>query len=497
MTAAPPTPPAPEPPSHDDDGTPQAPGSTSASDLAEPADSPAPTTPSRPDASYYSWRLPRRRGAYLTGTAGPDRLTGLDAARGLALIGMMAAHAAFTTCGLTTLPGLLNQSHGRSSILFATIAGFSLGIMSGGRNPHSGERLVRTRLRLMVRSAMLLVLAAVMSWLGTPVAIILGFYAAWLVLGIPFLRVRPSRLFLLAGACALTGGVVSVGLPALAQELGLTLQPSMGDGNNAVTDFFVTGTYPGVVWMAFIFLGLGLSRLDWSRTVNLRRLAGAGLLCAVIGYGSGWALSQVVNPEFPETFHLVSPADPAECFSVGELSSSLVVNDPGSSLPSGSSSWKDTVPDGSEGSGIPEPGSADSSVLSKGALSTEPTISLPDLRYLATTEPHSGSPFEVVGSGSVAMVVIAVAQLVARRARYLLAPLAAAGSMSLTVYCGHLVVFWVLGSTTLHYGESNLLWAAMAGGSCVFAMAWFAVFARGPLEHLVHVVSVRATRARD
>ena len=29
----------------------------------------------------------------------------------------------------------------------------------------------------------------------------------------------------------------------------------------------------------------------------------------------------------------------------------------------------------------------------------------------------------------------------------------------------------------------------------VAAMAWFTVFARGPLEHLVHVVSMRATQA--
>ena len=36
----------------------------------------------------------------------------------------------------------------------------------------------------------------------------------------------------------------------------------------------------------------------------------------------------------------------------------------------------------------------------------------------------------------------------------------------------------------------------MSIGFVAFAMAWFAVFARGPLEHLVHVISVRATRAR-
>ena len=42
--------------------------------------------------------------------------------------------------------------------------------------------------------------------------------------------------------------------------------------------------------------------------------------------------------------------------------------------------------------------------------------------------------------------------------------------------------------------EDNLLWAVMSTGFIAFAMAWFAVWARGPLEHLVHVVSMRATR---
>ena len=41
----------------------------------------------------------------------------------------------------------------------------------------------------------------------------------------------------------------------------------------------------------------------------------------------------------------------------------------------------------------------------------------------------------------------------------------------------------------------NRLFAAMAGGFIVLAMVWFAIWARGPLEHLVHVISVRATRA--
>lgn len=67
--------------------------------------------------------------------------------------------------------------------------------------------------------------------------------------------------------------------------------------------------------------------------------------------------------------------------------------------------------------------------------------------------------------------------------------------MSLTVYCGHVAAIWALNALTFTTdAEDNLLWAVMFTGFIAFAMAWFAVWARGPLEHLVHVVSMRATR---
>lgn len=159
------------------------------------------------------WALPRRTGPYLTGTAGGKRLVGVDAARGLALVGMIAAHVGMTTCGLTSVPGLLSQAHRRAAALFAVIAGMSLGIMSGRTEPHSGDRLVRTRLRLPARSAMLLVLGAALVVLDSPVSVILGYYAAWLALAIPFLRWRPRRLLVLAAATAVLGPVIGAVLP--------------------------------------------------------------------------------------------------------------------------------------------------------------------------------------------------------------------------------------------------------------------------------------------
>ena len=117
----------------------------------------------------------------------------------------------------------------------------------------------------------------------------------------------------------------------------------------------------------------------------------------------------------------------------------------------------------------------------------------PDLAQLATAAPHSQTTFEALGSGGTAMVLIALLQLIGRRARLLLAPLAAVGSMSLTVYCGHIAVIWAADNP--YDPVDNRLFAAMAGGFIVLAMVWFAIWARGPLEHLVHVISVRATRA--
>lgn len=472
------------------------------------------------EKTRYSWWLPRRVGAYLTGTAGPGRIGGLDAARGLALVGMMAVHMAYTTCGLTTLPGLLHQAGGRASILFAVIAGFSLGIMSGGRVPHRGETLVRTRLRILVRSALLLVAGALLALLGTPVAVILGYYAAWLALALPFLRWRPRDLFVLAGVAALFGQAVVLALPVLLTSMGLTPYPFMNDGNTAVTDFLLVGVYPGAVWMGFIFLGLGLSRLDWSRARNLWRLVAVGVVCGTVGYGGGWAVSQSYSATVPDTYHLVSPADPAQCDAakMGFLSSTTGMlprgypgypgsKDTGSAMPAEPepSAWNSSDPAGASSSTFPYTpgGSASSGDLGgPGGIVWDPTLKPPGfwdraasiLPALATAAPHSGTPFEAVGSGGAAMVVFGLFQLISRRFRYALVPLAALGSMSLTVYSSHLVAIWLARDTD--YTADNTFFLSVTAGFAVFAMAWFAVFARGPLEHIVHVVSVRSTRAK-
>lgn len=522
----------------------------------------ATSTPPAPDPpvaasqpSRYSWALPHATGPYLTGTAGAARLTGIDAARGLALLGMVVAHIGTTSCGLTSTEGLLSLAHGRSSVLFAVIAGFSLGILSGRTTPHSGQRLVSTRLRVLVRCALLLVLGAVCTLLDTPVAIILGFYAAWLALALPFVRLPARVLFALAAAIALIGPALIIALPWALADLGLT--SSADDGNAAVLSFFIYGTYPGLLWMAYIFLGLGLSRLDWGRSANLWRLAGAGALCAVLGYGGAVAAGQALGVAEPDRPVLVSPADPVQCEqatdgasqppvappspadgAVGQertstlepdpalvglsdevLASRIAERSPGTnpqevlalatleaaqhSPPMEVNEYlrrQLTALQQDGGEVLPQegaPGAKDRGVTDPGAeVLVEPGYGPLDSSHwsaLVTARPHSNTTFEALGSGGVAMLIIAVAQLIASRARLALAPLAAVGSMSLTVYCAHLVLIHAAG---LRPGSGHDVTTWMCLGLVLAAMTWFKVFARGPLEHVVHVVSLRATRAR-
>nr|NLD41254.1 DUF1624 domain-containing protein [Actinomycetales bacterium] len=249
-------------------------------------------------AEIPRWSLPPRRGGYLEGASGSARLLGIDAARGLALIGMMVAHVGITTEDFSPAGGLagwLGLAHGRSSILFALVAGFSLGILSGRTVPHSGQRLVHTRLRILVRAAILLGAGALLELLGTPIYVILGYYATWFVLALLVLTWPVRRILLLAVGVAAIGPVLHHLLPAVLVMAGF-LAPLAETGNSVPIDFLLTGAYPGVVWMAYILVGLALSRLEWDSPARIVRLLGTGVLASALGYGGSAALVSVAGP---------------------------------------------------------------------------------------------------------------------------------------------------------------------------------------------------------
>ena len=80
---------------------------------------------------------------------------------------------------------------GRSSILFATLAGVSIGLVTGGSTPLDGEPMRRRRLRLVVRACMLWLLGVLLISTGVPVYVILPAYAILFLLAIPFAGFGP------------------------------------------------------------------------------------------------------------------------------------------------------------------------------------------------------------------------------------------------------------------------------------------------------------------
>ncbi|PFG20182.1 putative membrane protein YeiB [Serinibacter salmoneus] len=357
------------------------------------------------------------------------RLAGVDVARAVAILGMLIAHL-----GTGHHPqGGTGEDwmwwfDGRSSALFATLAGVSIALMSRrlDRRRPAGWGVLSGR--LVVRAVVIMAIGVALMGLGTPVAIILPTYGVMFLMAIPVLR-APTWLLVLLGVLSATLApvfvlwlrTVTTGSPDPYDHL---FQYGVGE--------MVWGYYPALVWIAYLVVGMvvgrGLLAAGNSRSAVLV-LGAAGVALAAIGYGAGVWLSAGLTEE--------------------ELAA-----------------W---------------PG------------------------VLANAEPHTDSPPEVVGNLGVTLAVLALCLLLCsvRPVEVALSPLAAAGSMSLTVYSAQIVVIAILGPDAVWYPVSNEPLILLALGSVLGAWIWRLFLGRGPLERLVTWLSslperaVEATRAAD
>lgn len=142
---------------------------------------------------------PRRGGGAPTGRR---RIVGVDVARGLALVGMFGAHlmvASGPDLTLTDPSTWLDIVNGRSSILFALLAGVSLALMTGGARTASPDELRKIRLRLVGRGAAIFVIGLVVELLGSGIAVILTLYGVLYILAAFTVHLR-TRVLVIAGA---------------------------------------------------------------------------------------------------------------------------------------------------------------------------------------------------------------------------------------------------------------------------------------------------------
>lgn len=214
---------------------------------------------------------------------------------------MLAAH---------TLPGDGDAFYdGRSSILFATLAGVSLGLMSGGDHPSprgraSGSPRSRIRLSIAIRALLLIALGLSLWLLGTNIAIILDSYGFLFLVCIPLLFTNRGVLAALALLCALVGPIVVGALTAATSATGpLPVSP---DSPLAVPLSWLDAYYPAPVWLGYVLAGLAIARFGVTRPAVQRIMIVGGTAAAALGYGVSAAIADPVIAHTDTTMEAIS-----------------------------------------------------------------------------------------------------------------------------------------------------------------------------------------------
>jgi Protein of unknown function (DUF418) len=193
---------------------------------------------------------------------------------------MFAAHVVFDRSE--------NFYDGRSSILFATVAGVSLGLLTGGsRPPPVGDRTKR-RLSIAIRGATLILIGVLLTTLlRPPLQVILDYY------GLAFLLLVPL-LFAPRPVLALAAVLVVAIAPLLVEWMRAEVDPHrIPLLLTPFAQWLVYGTYPVAIWLAFPLFGLICARSGLERRRTQLIMIGAGALAAVAGYGAGAVLPGV------------------------------------------------------------------------------------------------------------------------------------------------------------------------------------------------------------
>jgi hypothetical protein len=206
---------------------------------------------------------------------GPDRLHGIDLARALAVLGMFAAHLLTIEDPLIlaapqTWIGVVD---GRSSILFAILAGVSIALVTGGRMPHAGIRLRTDRRRLAVRALLLWTIGLLLIQTTVPIYGILPVYGILFLLAIPIVSLPVAALWAIAGSVMAIVPWVLPSLDAL----------PIWEGVAGEEVFYAIGwAYPFPLWVAFVAAGMAIGRTDL-RSVSVQViLLSAGLAAAAV-----------------------------------------------------------------------------------------------------------------------------------------------------------------------------------------------------------------------
>lgn len=212
------------------------------------------------------------------------RIEGIDAARALAIIGMVMVHFGPTRPGEGLLARLYGATHGRASILFVVLAGIGVSLLAGNRTP---ARQRSAAAKLVFRAALLLPLGLALQELDTNVLVILQYYALYFLFAAAVAPLGDRTVLALSGALFAAGPVAYVALGmarpgwfAAGGAAAWTDEPAQ-----IARDLLLTGSYPVITWLGPVVFGVWLGRRDLRSVATRVRLLVGGTAAAVAGYG--------------------------------------------------------------------------------------------------------------------------------------------------------------------------------------------------------------------
>ncbi|KJQ53865.1 DUF418 domain-containing protein [Microbacterium sp. SA39] len=217
------------------------------------------------------------------------RLFAIDAARGLALIGMIIVNV-----GPVAADSVLQRAwiapYGRASILFVVVAGISMSLfLRPGQGP-------RRMLILVWRAGILLAGGLLLGLLPHGVNVILPLYGALFLATLILFWLPSAGLVAAAIIFAAIGPLIFVGETLdHAGDGSFELRWALSPGD-LVHTLFLTRPYPFVVWIVPFILGLLLGRLDLQDQRVQKLLIWIGLGAAVAGLAASEILSLVFGP---------------------------------------------------------------------------------------------------------------------------------------------------------------------------------------------------------
>ncbi len=257
----------------------------------------------------------------------PDRLIGLDSARGITLF-LLLVLCCFTITGSGLLPeasalavrlfgsaagpeSAVGAAVGATAVALETlvpltlviIAGMATGVSSGGARPLDGVALLQRRLRSALRGVVLISLSLVLAPYGIPFSALLGTLGVMSLLTTVTLGLRLRTLMIAAPVLVLTLGAGTTIVRLALDETGSHLVPML--------EWLLLSPFPPVAWSGLFLAGLAVGRLDLRRwRPRLLVLAGASG-AAVLAFGVAFVLTRAGGPPLLAALAEISPASAA------------------------------------------------------------------------------------------------------------------------------------------------------------------------------------------